>query len=71
MVNKHNFLYWADENPQTIYQRPLHSPKVTVWSALPSISIIEPCFFEEGGVTVTVISNRYCEMLENYKRPKI
>jgi len=33
-VNKQNVRYWAAENPQTIHQRPLHSPKVTVWCAL-------------------------------------
>lgn len=29
-----------------------------------------PCFFEEDGVTVTVTSNRCCETLENFLRPK-
>jgi len=32
---------------------------------------VGPYFFEEGGVTVTVTSNRYCEMLENFLRPKM
>ncbi|KAF0711882.1 DUF4817 domain-containing protein [Aphis craccivora] len=70
-VNKQNFCYWAAENPLKIHQRPLHSPKVTVWCALSSVGIVGPYFFEEGGVTVTVTSNRYCEMLENFLRPKI
>lgn len=70
-VNKQNFRYWAAENPLKIHQRPLHSPKVTVWCALSSVGIVGPYFFEEGGVTVTVTSNRYCEMLENFLRPKI
>jgi len=28
-------------------------------------------FFKEDGVTVTVTSNRYCEMSENFLRPKM
>jgi hypothetical protein len=36
-----------------------------------SIGVIEPYFFEEGGVTFTVNANRYCDMLENILRPKI
>jgi len=32
---------------------------------------VGPYFFEEGGVTVTMTSNRYCEMLKNFLRPKI
>ncbi|KAL4131865.1 hypothetical protein QTP88_009108 [Uroleucon formosanum] len=62
-VKKQNFRYWAAENPLKIHQRPLHSPKITVWCALSSVGIVGPYFFEEGGVTVTVTSNRYCEML--------
>ena len=27
--------------------------------------------FEEGGETVTVASNQYCEMLENFLRPRL
>ena len=28
-------------------------------------------FFEEEGVTVTVSSDRYCDMLQNFLRPKL
>ncbi|CAK9810866.1 Mariner Mos1 transposase [Anthophora plagiata] len=69
-VNKQNFRYWAAENPRELHALPLHSPKVTVWCAMSSIGIIGPYFFEEGGVTVTVNSNRYCNMLENFLCPK-
>jgi hypothetical protein len=62
-VNKQNFRYWAAENPRELHARPLQSPKVTVWSTLSSIGIIGPYFLEEGGVTVTVNANRYCDML--------
>lgn len=70
-VNKQNFRYWATENPRELHQRPLHSPKVTVWCAMSSIGIIGPHFFEEDGSTVTVNSVRYCDMLENFLRPRM
>jgi hypothetical protein len=28
-VNKQNFRYWAEENPQQLHQQPLHSACVT------------------------------------------
>jgi hypothetical protein len=28
-VNKQNFCYWTEENPQQLHQRPLHSARVT------------------------------------------
>jgi hypothetical protein len=70
-VNKQNFRYWAAENPRELHARPILSTKVTVWCTMSSIGIIEPYFFEEGGVTVTVTANRYYDMLENFLRPKI
>ena len=30
-----------------------------------------PYFFEEKGVTVTVTSDRYCELLERFLHPKV
>jgi hypothetical protein len=65
-----NFRYWAAENPRELHA-PLHSPNVSVWCTQSSIGVIGPYLFEEGGVTVTVNSNRYCDMLENFLRPKI
>jgi hypothetical protein len=65
------FRYWAAENTRELHARPLHSPKVTVLCTLSSIGVIKPYFFEEGGVTVTVNANRYCDMLENFLLPKI
>jgi hypothetical protein len=70
-VNKQNFRYWAAETPRELHARPLHGQKVTVLCTLSSIGVIWPYLFEEGGVTVTVNSNRYCDMLENFLRPKI
>jgi len=70
-VNKQNFLYWAENNPRDLHQRPLHSSRVTVWCAVSHLGAVGPYFFEEGGETVTVTSNRYCEMLENFLRPRL
>ena len=33
-VNKDNYRSWAPNNPYELHQRPLHSAKVTVWSAI-------------------------------------
>lgn len=32
-ANKQHFRYWAENNPQQFYEKPLHSYKVTVWCA--------------------------------------
>jgi len=45
-VNKQNFRYWAENNPRQIHERPLHSPKVTVWCAISKFGVIGPYFFE-------------------------
>ena len=71
MVNKQNFRYWSQNNPRQLHQRPLHSPKVTVWCAMGSFGVWGPYFFEEEGATVTVTLDRYCEMLERFLRPKV
>ena len=39
MVNKQNFRYWSQNNPREFHQRPLHSPKVTVWCAMGSFGV--------------------------------
>ena len=41
-VNKQNFHYWADSNPQQLHQRPVHSPQVTVWCRVASFGIVAP-----------------------------
>ena len=46
-VNKQNFRYWASENSHKLHQRPLHSPKVTVWCVLEKCGIFGPFFFEK------------------------
>lgn len=69
IVNKQNFRYWAKDNPQIIHERPLHSPKLTVWCAVSQFGVIGPYFFEEEGVTVN--SGRYVLMLQNFLQPRM
>ena len=70
-VNKQNFRYWAEDNPRELHQRPLHSPKVTVWCAVSKFGVIGPYFFEDDGSSVTVNSQRYLAMLEDFFEPKL
>jgi hypothetical protein len=63
-VNKQNFRYWAEENPQQLHQQPLHSARVTIWCEVTNFGVISLYFFEdEDGHAVTVISVCYIEML--------
>jgi hypothetical protein len=69
-VNKQNCRYRAHGNPRRFNQQPLHSEKVTVWCALSKVGIIGHYFFEnESGQTVTVNSERYVAMLQDYFFP--
>lgn len=70
-VNKQNFRYWGPENPRETHERPLHSPRVTVWCAVGEKTVIGPYFFEENGVTVTVNSERYLAMLNDFFLPQL
>lgn len=65
-VNKQNCRYWAAEQPQQMHEQTLHSAKVTVWCSVAAFGILGPYFFEEDGRTVTVTSQRYLEMLQNF-----
>ena len=44
-VNKQNFRYWAERNHRELQERPLHSPRVTVWCAVADFGVIGPYFF--------------------------
>lgn len=47
-VNKQNFRYWSDTNPEELYEHPLRSPKVKKWCAVTTSYVIGPYFFGEG-----------------------
>jgi hypothetical protein len=70
-VNKQNFRYWEENNPRQLHERPLHSQRVTVWCAVADFRVIGPYFFEEGGETATVTSDRYVQMLRIFLEPKL
>ena len=70
-VNKQNFRYWSDENPQQLVQQPLHSKRVTVWCAVGSVGVIGPYFFEEGDTAAAINSDRYVKMLVKFLQPKL
>jgi len=70
-VNKQNFRYWAPQNPHEVHERPLHSLKVTVWCAVGKVGVIGLYFFEENGITTTVNSARYIDMINSFLEPEL
>lgn len=71
-VNRQNCRYWNSENPKLKHQKPLHSPKVTVWAAISGRGIIGPFFFVNArGQNVTVNTERYVAMLEGFLAPEL
>ena len=58
-VSKQNLYYWAETNAQKLYERLLHSSKVTVWCAISDLLIWGPYSFEVN----TVNTDRYCQIL--------
>ncbi|CAK1590500.1 unnamed protein product [Parnassius mnemosyne] len=71
-VNKQNCRYWSCKNPNRKHQKPLHSPKVTVWAAMSAHGIIGPYFLEDGrGRALTVTSQRYVAMIQDFFTPEL
>ena len=44
-VNSHNNVFWGIKPPIEVAQKPLHSPRVTVWCAVWSKGIVGPYIF--------------------------
>ena len=66
-INKQKFRKWSSEKPREVFEKVLHSPKVTVWCSLRLKKKYGPYFFEDpanssNGRTVT--TEAYIEMLE-------
>jgi hypothetical protein len=71
-VNKQSFRYWSSKNTQRFHKNPLHSAKLAVWCAISSFGILGPYFFEDGdGRKVTVNSQRYVIMFDNFLGPEL
>jgi hypothetical protein len=64
-VNRHNCVYWADENPHLTIRSQLNQPGVTVWSALSSEGVLGPVFYDG-----TVDGNNYLNMLRDVVVPQ-
>jgi len=47
-VNKQNFRYWSESNPQQVHERSLHSARVTVWCAIAEFGVVGPYFLSRG-----------------------
>lgn len=54
MVNRHNCVYWASENPNDHLTTQLNQPGLTVWGGISSRGVLGPIFFYQ-----TVNAERY------------
>ena len=62
-INRHNCVYWNEENLHHTIQHDVNLPGVTVWCAISSLGIIGPYFFE-GNVTGVSYLNMLKEFLQ-------
>ena len=65
IINRHNCVYSANENPNNVEENIVNLPGVAVWCGLPSRGLIGPYIFEE-----TVTGQTYLQMLE-IMRPRL
>ena len=70
-VNKQNICYWSETNLREVHERPLHLDRVTVWCAISRVGIIGPYFFKDNGRAITVNSERYLSMIQDYFQPAL
>lgn len=61
-VNRHNCVYWNDQNPHVFMEKELNLPGVCVWAGIHAGGLVGPYFFE-GHVT----GQSYLEMLEDLR----
>ena len=68
-VNKQNR---SGANPNELHVKPLHSQRGTVWSGILAFGVNGPYFFEdETGNAVTVTSDRYVYMVNEFLLPEL
>lgn len=73
-VNKQNMRYWSSQDAKLIYERLLHSDKVTwkvKWCVINSEGVIGPHFFEEFNHFVIINSGRYVNMIRHLFKPHL
>jgi len=65
-MKKQNFRMWSRKKPMDVFEKPLHSPKVTVWCGMSCNRLYGPFFFEDAqtGNACTVTTETYLGMLE-------
>lgn len=63
-VNRHNCRYWTTVNPHWYSEKPLHSPRTTVWAAIWHGGVIGPFFFDDN-----VNGENYLALLQTYFWP--
>jgi len=61
-IHARNAIYWSDNPPQFVLQRPLHAQRCTAWMAFSSKGVIGPFWFD-GNVN----SKAYIEVLKTFK----
>lgn len=67
MVNRHNSVYYARENPRVTWEQAVNAPGVTVWAAI-SVSggIVGPFFFDSA-----VTGASYLAVLQDWLLPQL
>lgn len=65
MPNRQNYRNWSPTKPNDFFEKPLHSPKITVWCGLSGNKIYGPYFFEdpETEQPEVINSDTYLKML--------
>ena len=62
----------SHENPRQTQERPLHSPRVTVWCGISAANVLGPYFFEnDDGTTSTITGEKYRSKIRNFMIPEI
>ena len=66
-VNNHNNVFWGESSPEGISEKHFKGPKVTVLVTFNAKhGLLGPYWFEENGRTVTISSERYNAILDQF-----
>lgn len=66
-VNSQNSRYWATQNPNLLFEQPLHDQKIGVWCAMTAKRIVGPIFFDttvNTDVYLTFLEELYSQLTE-------